>query len=841
MWLGVMMFLAGWLNGRLTAATLVGDFETETEVAAWRKQAQGWSRFELTPEYATSGKAALRFTSPAWKSGRPEWPSFQAVPGVTNWAGYDRLVVDLINPNAESHYFGLFVSDDKTPVRKGLSYRFEVPTSGFRRFEIPLATFPKGINRSNIAAIHFFTERPKTDLVLHLDQLVLLRPGETLPWPGAPFVRQVAGLTTTKLDTAAAGLTQARQTILALAGDARTRAHALRQVAQLEAPLKAWSAELAGAELDQLRQINADLEAMPRKIARAQSVLRLHNDCVAAGQPARQFLVGAATSMEKIAPREADFNLKAARDLTLSLARNEKESLQLLVLPVEGPLRRVEVKVSDLKTPAGAVLGRTNIQCEVTGYVQTSHVPPYGSPQVGWWPDPILNFLGPVEIAENDLQSFWVRVGIPTRQPPGVYQGKLTVTAQGAAAVTVKLTVRVHAFALPDHSPLPLAITFSPQDHALPESAAQQAKWRASPDYPVNAWKKHRLRWADFLADYRINYDSLYRSGPPDYAIIKHLHDQGRLTAFNLGIFDAVARGSEASRSNALAGLRTSYQQARELGVLDHAYLYGFDECKPEMFPVLEQTAQLLRREFPGVLLMTTSYDHSYGMDTVVKTMDAWCPLTPSFKPAQAAAVRAAGRQVWWYICCGPLHPHANMFVEYPAIEGRLLMGAMTARQRPDGFLYYQISIWNSRTSITNGPFTDWEPRSWTTYHGDGSWTCTGPDGTPLPTVRLENFRDGLEDYAYVCVLEEIVRQFEARSASLSAAERQWLAESKGALVVPEALVKSMTEYARDPALLYSWRNRLGDLIDRSGEADANPWGSHFGVRGFPMAPAPGK
>ena len=27
--------------------------------------------------------------------------------------------------------------------------------------------------------------------------------------------------------------------------------------------------------------------------------------------------------------------------------------------------------------------------------------------------------------------------------------------------------------------------------------------------------------------------------------------------------------------------------------------------------------------------------------------------------------------------------------------------------------------------------------------------------------------------------------------------------------------------------------DKLGDLIDRSGVVDANPWGDHFGVRGF--------
>jgi hypothetical protein len=160
-------------------------------------------------------------------------------------------------------------------------------------------------------------------------------------------------------------------------------------------------------------------------------------------------------------------------------------------------------------------------------------------------------------------------------------------------------------------------------------------------------------------------------------------------------------------------------------------------------------------------------------------------------------------------------------------------MGAMTAKQRPDGFLYYQVSIWNSRKPITSGPFTDWDPRSWTTYHGDGSWTCLGPDGTPLPTIRLENFRDGLEDYAYAIILEEIIRQREASAKALTPADKEWLTNAKAALPVPGTLVKSMTEYSTEPAQLYAWRNRIGDLIDSSGAADVNPWGPNFGVRGL--------
>ena len=196
--------------------------------------------------------------------------------------------------------------------------------------------------------------------------------------------------------------------------------------------------------------------------------------------------------------------------------------------------------------------------------------------------------------------------------------------------------------------------------------------------------------------------------------------------------------------------------------------------------------------------------------------MDAWCPLTPRFDMEKAAAARAAGKEVWWYICCGPRHPHANMFVEYPAIEGRLLMGAMTAKYRPDGFLYYQISIWNSEKPIDSGPFTDWNPRSWTTFHGDGSWTCVGPGRTPLPTIRLENFRDGLEDYAYARILQQMIDRV-GKSSLPKVRREKWVTEARALLTVPEELVNSMKEYSRDPKVLYRWRNAIAEAIDSAG------------------------
>ena len=298
----------------------------------------------------------------------------------------------------------------------------------------------------------------------------------------------------------------------------------------------------------------------------------------------------------------------------------------------------------------------------------------------------------------------------------------------------------------------------------------------------------------------------------PDFEILQRLKEQGRLGRFNLGYwhyFNDTEASRAAWQTNTLGRLRKSYVKAKELGLLDHAYIYGCDEVATNHFARVEEAAALIKATCPGVPVMTTTYDKSYGMGSGIRSVDVFCPQTPKFDSEQAVRARAANREVWWYICCGPHHPYANMFIEYPAIEGRLLMGAMTAKMRPDGFLYYQISIWNSQKPITSGPFTDWSARSWTNYHGDGAWTCVGPDGTPLPTQRLENFRDGLEDFAYVRILEDRMR-----SQASNPAAATWLVEARAALSVPETLIANMKEYSRDPAAIYVWRDRLADLIE---------------------------
>lgn len=54
-------------------------------------------------------------------------------------------------------------------------------------------------------------------------------------------------------------------------------------------------------------------------------------------------------------------------------------------------------------------------------------------------------------------------------------------------------------------------------------------------------------------------------------------------------------------------------------------------------------------------------------------------------------------------------------------------------------------------------PNVPWDSRTYYYYNGEGQLVYPGPDGATYSSVRLENFRDGMEDYEYLYKLRELL------------------------------------------------------------------------------------
>jgi hypothetical protein len=777
------------------------DFETDEERADVRRWNGGDARKVcVTNRMAGSGANALRATNMGdvedAKIGFP--PHILLRPKTTDWRGYDRMVMDVVSArdSGANGVMRLFLCGPTGGYDRGIWLHLPLVECGYRQWVVPLKPSKR---LGDIARLYFAFESFQNGCDVYIDRIALLKKGEDLPVPSSPCIgREVLPLVMAAKDT-----------------------------------LSATNSALA-AELGHLR-----------------AYVGFCSDAAKSAFRSPQMAIGTATSMEKVRPR-ADIAARAIpkEGLSVRLARNEYESVQVVVASTGGDLKGVKVSVAGDLRGEGGVFAATNISCDVVGFV-SARLPPYYNvgytasaqngpgykrmtrkPKEGWWPDPILGFMDGVDVKGTDVQSFFVRVRCPNDQAAGTYRGELAVSAAGVETVRIPFAVRVNGFALGVKSELPLMMTFSP---------SPEANWKVAkmPGAPMNVWKRHKTEWVDFLADYLVSYDNIYGGGGVDFDALERLRSQGRLGLFNIAYMTrpdstnaeavAVWRKKNASK---FERMRNVYDEAKRRGILDRAYIYGWDEMPENTFHSVRFSVEEIKRMFPGVPIATTAHDLSYGIKSPLSNMDWFIPNLWEHFPARAAESRKAGHKVWWYICNGPRAPYPNWFIECQAIEARLIMGAMAQRVRPDGFLYFQMSIWGGERCIETGPFVDW-PVAFGNFNGDGNMTYVGPDGTPLPSIRLENFRDGLEDYAYAKILERKLEKT-GWAASESAADAQkrvppeWVKRARELLAVPRSVMDTTTNYNDDPAVLYRWRDAMADLIEGSAAACAASAEAHI-------------
>lgn len=518
-------------------------------------------------------------------------------------------------------------------------------------------------------------------------------------------------------------------------------------------------------------------------------------------RPGAAFGVGLADSMQKVMIRDFPFDGVFADRYDLGLARYEHEGLQVVVMPFGRKLKNVGVTVSELKGLNGSspfAGGRATVS--LVGHVEVADDPPYKVDYHGWYPDPLLDFQARCDIEDGDHVAFWIDVATSADTPPGAYAGTIEVRADDCEPVTIRLDVTVWDFELPKLTHLRNAFTY----HEGFVARLYGGRWNGE-----LARKYH-----DCLLDHRLNIDHLYRANEPDVDLLEYGASRG-MNAFNVGGgFRRIGKRADEDAT------RDAYvEQLKKAGVWDPAYVYGFDEIRDdEKFKEMRDTFDAVHRRYPDLETMTTAHDPTLGRKTATRgAVDIWVPLTDTYDLEEARKARADGKKVWWYVCVVPYPPYANWFVESAAIEARLLTGAMSYKYEVDGFLYYQMTKWTgNHRPIDTGPYTAWDPGSLIntkkhyTANGDGSLLCAGPDG-PLSTIRLENIRDGFEDYEYLFALGEL----KSRVGGLpeTTARKAFVEKANGLLAVPDSVVETTTQFATDHRILADYRRRLAEAI----------------------------
>lgn len=591
--------------------------------------------------------------------------------------------------------------------------------------------------------------------------------------------------------------------VLGIVADLRPKAELLRRLPdRLPESVKSNAGRLLG-ELDGVvgtttkpfyqdwKKLHKQLVALQRRMTDAwlyaQTLDRL--------APQARFAVAWASPMDKVMIKEFPCQARPAQRYDLSLARNEHEAVQVVIVPMAGLLKNLKVTVSAAADKGKPFKGR--ISTALVGHVETRPAGSYLPDFVGWYPDPILDFQQACDAAEGEHVSFWVNVATDRGTPPGDYAAQVTVSADECTPVELELHIRVWDIDLPDGSHLRNAFTYNEAS----TRRLYKGKWT----------KELARRYHDFILDHRLNIDGLYGKEERDVELLRHGASRG-MNAFNLFY---VGKGADVGVVKSL--LQKRMPPLKEAGIDHLAYIYGFDEVNDETFPKIKELFGAVHSLYPHLPRMTTAYDNTFGRTTGLRDyIDIWVPLVPEYNMLEAQRLRAEGKEMWWYICVGPRHPYPNWFVESPAIEARLLMGAMSYKYRVGGVLYFMTNGWLlNNHPITSGPYTDWFPgagksREGVYANGDGSLFCAGPEG-PVTTIRYENIRDGLEDYEYMFILAETVKAVSARPATIQRAV--FLQQARELLTVPDEVVESSSRHTGDPYELYRFRDQVAEAI----------------------------
>jgi len=516
------------------------------------------------------------------------------------------------------------------------------------------------------------------------------------------------------------------------------------------------------------------------------------------------YVLGVETSLRKIL-RDKTFEGKLGAPARISLCRNEYEAVQAVIIAYGRELRDVSVSITALAGPGGAIIPAERVRLDLVGYVKTRQ-PRYEVDHVGWYPDPLME-LAPFDLTKGAMQPIWVTVHAPKEIPAGIYRGNIKVRPANAPESTLALEVGVWNVTLPEETHLKTAFALFPHE--------------------IGAWygqytDEMRRDWYQFLLEHRINPTNIYSSTPlPEMQDLEFCITRG-LNAFNL----AYVHNFGPERRAELVRMINEYRTfLRERGWWDRAYIYGFDEVRPEKYPELRDMYGFIKDQFPDLHRVCTVVPNK----DLKGYVDIWVPVTSSFRPEAADEYRKSGDEVWWYVCCNPQHPYANFFIDYPAIDPRIIFW-MNWKYRVTGFLYYALNLWETnrsnveqpgekrphedpavRQAIREGkrwPEIPWNTFTFDSFNGDGHLIYPGPSGKPWSSIRFECIRDGIEDYELFYLLNELVER------AGSKADPSLLGRAREVLSVRSSVVRSLTDYTLEPEVLLKGRREVVEIIE---------------------------
>ncbi len=544
------------------------------------------------------------------------------------------------------------------------------------------------------------------------------------------------------------------------------------------------------------------------------------------------------------------------KPVTVSAARGEFESAQVLLRPGSDQ-QLVAVSASPL-VGTNSESGPITIRVDELAYVHVTR-PTDDSCVADWYPDPLPPLKPPRELKAEVNVPLWLTFEVARDAKPGDYTGELSLKIKGRDGefeLRVPLAVHVYDFDLPRETHLRSALGLGAGEINRYHKLSQRADQDAVFEKYLQNFTEHRISPYSFFdyapIDVRFAGAGTNRRAVVDFtrfdAAAARWLGQGGFNTFqlplrgmgggtfherHLGELEGFKEGTPEHARLFQDYLGQVERHLREKGWLDKAFTYWFDEPDPKDYAFVVAGQERIKAAAPGLKRMLTEQPEKELLGHV----DIWCGLTPEWTPEKVRARRAAGEEVWWYICTGPKAPYVTEFIDHPGTELRLWPW-QSWQYGVTGILVWATVYWTSPVAYPDALQNPWEdPMSWVSGYGtpkgtrspwgngDGRFlypprrdpnTASGPSlDAPINSIRWENLRDGMEDYEYFWLLDQEVKRVEALNGEKDDSRTTLLAEAKALLVVPENVSKDLTHFTTDPRPLLEHRDKVARMIEQ--------------------------
>jgi len=540
----------------------------------------------------------------------------------------------------------------------------------------------------------------------------------------------------------------------------------------------------------------------------------------------------------------------------ITSARNERETLQL---SVRGPraIENVRVEVDPPVGPGGRRL--EDLQVNVVGYVPIDHATNYYSSEApawhrlypdrpagcdGWpglWPDPLLP-RDTFNLAPNATQSVWITVAVGKDAPAGDYRSTARLVADGRRLAEVPFGVHVWDFTLPDENHLAAIYDVrlgpgdrfwgKPLDEVYPEIVRFMAQRRLCPD-AIRPAPRFEITDGQVVADFTqfdlaaaFYFDELrlpFSYTPWSFYLFGWGHPPktflGQRPYPGDPPYEDADRGQLRPQYKAAyqACLKTFWNHVKEKGWADKIILYISDEPYDQHQHIRSQMRALcdmIHEVDPEIPIYCSTWKHVPEWDGY---LDVWgIGHYGRVSVDKMAELRAAGDRLWFTT-------DGQMCTDTPLCAVERLLPHYCFKYGVEAYEFWGVGWltydpyeygWHSYIRQSGEPGQHF----WIRYpNGDGFLLYPGePIGHPGPvsSIRLEQAREGVEDYEYLYLLKHLVEQ--AKSSGKDTTKAQAALQSAADLItIPNPGGRYSSKILPEPERLYQTRESLAEAIEQ--------------------------